>query len=137
MTNKLYMFLLALSAFALLLCAGCSNDDVAGGVSEETNTIAGVLTDRVGHPVASAMVYCKSVDVDTLETSDETDSKGRFSLPVKRYGSYGISATVDSLAYYQVVEYAGKDVEIQSELVESADFGLPLLTYPPLMRAST
>lgn len=116
------MFLLTLPVLALLLWVGCSNNEVAGGVSEETNTIAGVLVDKKGSPVVSAMVYCKSVDVDTIESSDETDSKGKFSLPVKRSGSYGISATVDSLAYYEVVEVKGEDIELQSTLVETADF---------------
>ena len=121
--NRIYMFLLALPVFALVLWVGCSNNEVAGGVSEETNTIAGVLVDKKGSPVVSAMVYCKSVDVDTLESSDETNSKGEFSLPVKRSGSYGISATVDSLAYYEVVEFKGKDVDLKSvALKETADF---------------
>jgi len=122
MMNRIYMFLLALPVLALLLWVGCSNNEVAGGVSEETNTIAGVLVNKKGSPVVSAMVYCKSVDVDTIESSDETDSEGKFSLPVKRPGSYGISATVDSQAYYEVVEFSGKDIELQSTLVETADF---------------
>lgn len=117
------MFLLALPVFALVLWAGCSNNEVAGGVSEETNTIAGVLVDKKGSPVVSAMVYCKSVDVDTIESSDETNSKGEFSLPVKRSGSYGISATVDSQAFYEVVEFKGKDVDLKSvSLKETVDF---------------
>ena len=123
MMNRIYMFLLALPVFALVLWVGCSNDEVAGGVSEETNTIAGVLVDKKGSPVVSAMVYCKSVDVDTLESSDETNSKGEFSLPVKRSGSYGISATVDSQAFYEVVEFKGKDVNLKSvALKETVDF---------------
>ena len=123
MTNRIYMFLLALPVLALVLWVGCSNNEVAGGVSEETNTIAGVLVDKKGSPVVSAMVYCKSVDVDTLESSDETNSKGEFSLPVKRSGSYGISATVDSQAFYEVVEFKGKDVDLKSvSLKETVDF---------------
>ena len=95
---------------------------LSGGVSEETNTIAGILVDKKGAPVVSAMVYCKSVEADTVTSSDETDSKGKFSLPVKRFGNYGISATVDSLAYYEVVEFKGKDVELnKATLTETAD----------------
>ena len=117
------MFLLTLPVLALVLWVGCSNNEVAGGVSEETNTIAGVLVDKKGSPVVSAMVYCKSVDVDTVESSDETNSKGEFSLPVKRFGNYGISASADSLAFYEVVEFKGKDVDLKSvALKETADF---------------
>ena len=120
--NKFYLTAFAGLLFAALAWVGCSDNEVAGGVSEETNTIAGILADKKGAPVVSAMVYCKSVDVDTVTSSDETDSKGKFSLPVKFYGSYGISATVDSLAYYEVVEFKGKDVELNTAtLKETAD----------------
>ena len=121
--NKLYSTIFAALLFVVLVWVGCSNNEVAGGVSEETNTIAGVLVDRKGSPVVSAMVYCKSVEVDTLISSDETNSKGEFSLPVKRYGSYGISASVDSLAFYEMVEFKGKDVDLKSvALKETIDF---------------
>jgi hypothetical protein len=121
--NKLYSTIFAALLFAALLWVGCSDNEVAGGVSEETNTIAGVLVDKKGAPVVSAMVYCKSVDVDTLISSDETDSKGKFSLAVKRYGNYGISASVDSQAFYKVVEFKGEDIELKSvALKETADF---------------
>ena len=75
--NKLYSTIFAVIFLVALAWVGCSDNEVAGGVSEETNTIAGVLVDQKGSPVVSAMVYCKSVDVDTLESSDETDSKGK------------------------------------------------------------
>lgn len=121
--NKLYSTILAALLFVALVWVGCSDNEVAGGVSEETNTIAGVLVDRKGSPVVSAKVLCKSVEVDTLESSDETNSKGEFSLPVKRYGSYGISASVDSQAFYKVVEFKGKDVDLKSvALKETVDF---------------
>lgn len=120
--NKFYLTAFAGLLFAALAWVGCSDSEVAGGVSEETNTIAGILVDKKGAPVVSAMVYCKSVDADTVTSSDETDSKGKFSLPVKRFGNYGISATVDSLAYYEVVEFKGKDVELNTAtLKETAD----------------
>lgn len=120
--NKFYLTAFAGLLFAALAWVGCSDNEVAGGVSEETNTIAGILVDKKGAPVVSAMVYCKSVDADTVTSSDETDSKGKFSLPVKRFGNYGISATVDSLAYYEVVEFMGKDVELNTAtLKETAD----------------
>ncbi len=120
--NKFYLTAFAGLIFAALAWVGCSDNEVAGGVSEETNTIAGILVDKKGAPVVSAMVYCKSVEADTVTSSDETDSKGKFSLPVKRFGNYGISATVDSLAYYEVVEFKGKDVELNTAtLKETAD----------------
>ncbi|WP_407449280.1 carboxypeptidase regulatory-like domain-containing protein [Fibrobacter sp.] len=120
--NKFYLTAFAGLLFAALAWVGCSDNEVAGGVSEETNTIAGILVDKKGTPVVSAMVYCKSVDADTVTSSDETDSKGKFSLPVKRFGNYGISATVDSLAYYEVVKFMGKDVELNTAtLTETAD----------------
>ena len=120
--NKLYSTIFAALLFVVLLWVGCSNNEVAGGVSEETNTIAGILVDQKGSPVVSAKVYCKSINVDTLESSDETNSKGEFSLPVKLWGSYGISASVDSLAFYEVVEFKGKDVELNTAtLKETAD----------------
>lgn len=121
--NKLYSTIFAAFLFVVLVWVGCSNNEVAGGVSEETNTIAGVLVDRKGSPVVSAKVLCRSVEVDTLESSDETNSKGEFSLPVKRYGSYGISASVDTLAFYEMVEFKGKDVDLKSvALKETVDF---------------
>ena len=121
--NKLYSTIFAALLLAALAWVGCSDNEVARGVSEETNTIAGVLVDRKGSPVVSAKVLCRSVDVDTLESSDETNSKGEFSLPVKRYGSYGISASVDSLAFYEMVEFKGKDVDLKSvALKETVDF---------------
>lgn len=120
---KLYSTIFAALFLAALVWVGCSDDKVAGGVSEETNTIAGVLVDKKGSPVVSAMVYCKSVDVDTVESSDETNSKGEFSLPVKRYGSYGISASVDSQAFYEMVEFKGEDIDLKSvALKETVDF---------------
>lgn len=120
--NKFYLAAIAGILLTTLAWVGCSDNEVAGGVSEETNTIAGILVDKKGAPVVSAMVYCKSVDADTVTSSDETDSKGKFSLPVKRFGNYGISATVDSLAYYEVVEFKGKDVELNTAtLKETAD----------------
>ena len=120
--NKLYSTIFAALLFVVLVWVGCSNNEVAGGVSEETNTIAGILVDQKGSPVVSAKVYCKSINVDTLESSDETNSKGEFSLPVKLWGSYGISASVDSLAFYEVVEFKGKDVELNTAtLKETAD----------------
>lgn len=121
--NKLYSTIFAVLLFVVLVWVGCSNNELAGGVSEETNTIAGILVDQKGSPVVSAKVYCKSINVDTLESSDETNSKGEFSLPVKLWGSYGISASVDSLAFYEVVEFKGKDVDLKSmALKETADF---------------
>lgn len=120
--NKFYLTAFAGLLFAALAWVGCSDNEVAGGVSEETNTIAGILVDKKGAPVVSAMVYCKSVDADTVTSFDETDSKGKFSLRVKRFGNYGISATVDSMAYYEVVEFNGKDVELNKViLTETAD----------------
>ena len=120
--NKFYLTAFAGLLFAALAWVGCSDNEVAGGVSEETNTIAGILVDKKGTPVVSAMVYCKSVEADTVTSSDETDSKGKFNLPVKRFGNYGISATIDSLAYYEVVEFMGKDVELNTAtLKETAD----------------
>jgi hypothetical protein len=121
--NKLYSTIFAALLFVVLVWVGCSNNEVAGGVSEETNTIAGILVDQKGSPVVSAKVYCKSINVDTLESSDETNSKGEFSLPVKLWGSYGISASVDSQAFYKVVEFKGKDVDLKSvALKETVDF---------------
>ena len=120
--NKFYLTAFAGLLFAALAWVGCSDNEVAGGVSEETNTIAGILVDKKGAPVVRAMVYCKSVEADTVTSSDETDSKGKFSLSVKLYDSYGISATVDSMAYYEVVEFNGKDVELnKATLTETAD----------------
>ena len=121
--NKLYSTIFAALLFVVLVWVGCSNNEVAGGVSEETNTIAGILVDQKGSPVVSAKVYCKSVDVDTLESTDETNSKCEFSLVVKRYGNYGISASLDSQAFYEVVEFKGKDIDLKSvALKETVDF---------------
>ncbi len=120
--SKMFDFLCAGSAAAFLGFAftACSESpDVAGGISEETNTLAGVLTDQNGKLAARVVMTAQHVDVDTLSYADTTDEKGRFAFPLKRQGRYGISANLDSSAVYSTVEYLGQKLELELNLEET------------------
>lgn len=115
--------LLAYGAFGLLggMAVSCSTE-VAGGVSEETNTLAGVLTDHKGHNLSGVAVVARHMVEDTLVYADTTDDKGRFAFPLHRQGGYGISASADTLAFYSTVEFLGKKIEMDAKLRETVSF---------------
>ncbi|MCF0224730.1 MAG: hypothetical protein HUK20_10710 [Fibrobacter sp.] len=107
----------------------CSSDNgVAGGVSEETNTVAvsGQLLDTDGAPVAYARVVAKHATIDSISYADSTDKEGFFALPIVEQGVYGISATKvqekDTLSLYQTIKYEGEKQEIQANLKPSYRF---------------
>ncbi len=104
-----------------ILLAACVRD-VAGGVSEETNTLAGILRDSDGNLAAGTVVMARHLDRDDVKFVDTTDSEGRFGMPLRLVGAYGISAKNDSTAYYSVVQYTNGDtLEIKGELVNTVD----------------
>lgn len=105
------------TAFITMFCTACSDsDDVAGGISEETNTLAGVLLDSKGNGVSGVAVVARHIEVDSIVLADTTGSDGAFGLPLKRQGQYGISAVVDSSAYYETVDYDGNEISVSASL---------------------
>ena len=113
--------LLAASVLTLLEFAGCSTE-VSGGVSEETNTVAGVLRDFDGKTLPGVAVLALHTEVDSLAFADTTDGEGRFAFPIQRQGVYGISANQDSLAAYSVIEYRGEKLEMEIGLNKTTAF---------------
>lgn len=125
--------LLAFFASALLLA--CSNTDFAGGVSEETNTLAGVLENSLGKKAQGVEIYARSLSsVKEFVALDTTDENGRFSFELSA-GLYAISAEWESLdlarsvlalsakntpapkeIFYSIVQIKGKDVELSAQL---------------------
>lgn len=99
-----------LGVAGLMVFAACTTD-VAGGVSEETNTLAGVLVDSKGQSMSGVALVARHVNVDTLVYTDTTDDSGKFAFPLKIQGMYGLSAEADSLALYKTVRYSGQKVD--------------------------
>ncbi|MCQ2106665.1 MAG: hypothetical protein MJZ26_12835 [Fibrobacter sp.] len=130
MQNKFRLFSLntcvkffAGSVLAVAAFYACSSDNnVAGGVSEETNTVAGILVDAKGKPVVNARVLARHTKIDSIAFEDTTSSEGKFAFPLLRQGVYGISASADSLAFYATINYEGKNQEIEAALTETASF---------------
>lgn len=114
--------LVAGSALTLSGILGACSTDVAGGVSEETNTVAGILMDTKGDAVAGATVLARHTVEDSLSYTDTTDEKGRFAFPIHRQGVYGISVDQDSLASYRTVEYLGARLEVEVSLEKTVSF---------------
>lgn len=110
-------FVYPLMGALLLGVFGCSEDrDVAGGVSEETNTVAGILTGIDGVPVKGMAVSARHASIDTLVFTDTTTEKGEFAFPILRQGVYGLSASADSVALYNTFTYEGKPLDIEASL---------------------
>ena len=112
-----YATIVALAMSSLVACS----DKVAGGVSEETNTVAGLLAGPDGRPAASVVVYVKDYETNEVAFTDTTDSQGRFGMPVQKAGKYGISGQVDSLAFYGTFVYEGDTLALNAELTETTD----------------
>ena len=112
-----YATIVALAMSSLVACS----DKVAGGVSEETNTVAGLLAGPEGRPAASVVVYVMDYETNEVAFTDTTDSQGRFGMPVKKAGKYGISGQVDSLAFYGTFVYEGDTLALNAELTETTD----------------
>ena len=107
-------------AFALtgLHFVACTTE-VANGVSEETNTVAGVLLNGSGKAAVGVPVCARHYVYDTILVVDTTDSEGKFGLPISRQGQYGISASKDKFAYYGTINYEGSDVNVTAALEKS------------------
>ena len=118
---------------SLSLLAGCSQM-FAGGVDEETNTVAGAnpdaedtmpeasatltgtLTDAKGNPVAGAEVFAIACDSSSVVLSAITDESGHFGLSLDLQGEYGLSGSTAAGAFYSVVEYSGTPVNVDLRL---------------------
>lgn len=112
-----------LSVVSLLGLAAACSTDVAGGVSEETNTVAGVLVDVKGEVLSGVAVTARHMLVDTLAYTDTTDGAGKFAFPLSHQGVYGLSAESDSTALYKTIRYVGQKVESLSlEMKETVSF---------------
>jgi hypothetical protein len=107
-------------AFALtgLHFVACTTE-VANGVREETNTVAGVLLNGSGKAAVGVPVCARHYVYDTILVVDTTDSEGKFGLPISRQGQYGISASKDKFAYYGTINYEGSDVNVSAALEKS------------------
>ncbi len=119
MLNKKFAFA-ATCALGIWACTETGN--VAGGVSEETNTVAGILVDVRGKPVSGVSVLAKHATVDSIAFIDTTGEDGRFAFPLVRQGLYGISGKTDSSSFYQTVNYDGKEQNVEVALKRSFDF---------------
>lgn len=122
-----------LACASLSLLAGCSQM-FAGGVDEETNTVAGAnpdaedampaadatltgtLTDASGNPVAGAEVFAIACDSSSVVLSAITDESGHFGLALDLQGEYGLSGSTAAGAFYSVVEYSGTPVNVNLKL---------------------
>ena len=118
---------------SLSLLAGCSQM-FAGGVDEETNTVAGAnpdaedtmpaadatltgtLTDASGNPVAGAEVFAIACDSSSVVLSAITDESGHFGFALDLQGEYGLSGSTAAGAFYSVVEYSGTPVNVDLKL---------------------
>lgn len=108
--------------------AACTSEPVAGGSSEETNALSGVLLNEKGVAQSGATIEVRSTrQLPTLllnkvtiitDTAllDTTDSEGRWSVTLSEYGDYGVIASNDTLLSYQVVNFQGKNVDIRDTL---------------------
>jgi len=110
----------SVASLAVAAFIACTETNVAGGVSEETNTLAGVIHDASGKAAARTRVCARHYDVDTLVLADTTDENGNFALPLKRQGKYGLTAETDSSAYYETINYEGSEITVEGKLTKTA-----------------
>lgn len=128
----LWMF--AVVVLAVFPLAGCTHM-LAGGVDEETNTVAGAnpetenhndlpvnasltgrLVDAQGNPLAGVEVTAIACDSPSFVYNTLTDEQGDFAMVLFRNGEYGISGSTDAGAFYSVVEYDGNPVNVDLTL---------------------
>ncbi len=107
------------ASLAVAAFIACTETNVAGGVSEETNTLAGVIYNASGKPVSGTCVSARHYSVDSLVLTDTTDADGKFALPLKRQGLYGLSAEAGSAAYYETINYDGSEITIEGKLAKT------------------
>lgn len=92
----------ALSLFVVFCLLACGEVKVSGGVSEETNTIAGNLVTANGSYLARTIITAWNIK-DSSEYGDTTGSRGNFALELPD-GTYALNAESGDLAFYKVVE---------------------------------
>jgi len=93
---------------------------VAGGSSEETNTIAGTISLPSGEAAARVAVQAQAISgSDSTIYSDTTDAQGEYSLSIKAKGVYGLSAISQDFAYYDTVSVYGKTVSRDAKLAQT------------------
>ena len=116
--------------------------DVAGGVTEETNSIAGVIYNSEQKVASGVEVLARSVADTTRLYKDTTDSQGSFAFKFKEEGLYGVSAKTSDLAYYELVEYKGATLNVEASLnkftsftgkltLSGADYNEPIQVFIP------
>lgn len=107
-----------LCAFAIgALFLACDNG-VAGGVTEETNSIAGVIQVADKKAAKGVEVLARAVANPDIVFKDTTDGDGQFAFQFKEQGLYGITAKTEGLIYYEVVDYKGVTVKVEGALKE-------------------
>lgn len=115
--------LLLLSLF-IAFFVSCGETKVAGGVSEETNTVAGLLENTNG-PVRGVTVLARSISKD-FHVSSETDSLGKFKMELP-HGLYALTASESGESYYELVRVAGEDLNVSGQLLSSFDAKIQVL----------
>jgi hypothetical protein len=115
--NAIFWIMCVMSA----LFSACSKD-VAGGVTEETNSIAGVIYNSDQKVASGVEVLARSVADTTRLYKDTTDSQGSFAFKFKEEGLYGVSAKTSDLAYYELVEYKGATLNVEASLKKFTSF---------------
>ena len=105
------LFMFAIGAL-FLACGG----EVAGGVTEETNSIAGVIQVADKKAAKGVVVLARAVADSNKVYKDTTNNDGHFAFKFKEQGLYGISAKTESLAYYEMVDYKGVTVQVEGAL---------------------
>lgn len=118
--NHLYSIVL-LAIFAIYALVACSPEQTAGGYSEETNTLAGIVVDEKGVPQANVRVFARHTKANISDLVDTTDSDGKFEMPLVRQGIYGLTATKGKKALYKMVGFYGQNVKVEAKLVATTD----------------
>lgn len=109
------MFLIFLFSLVMLLC-GCSPVETAGGVSEETNSVSGVLVAADGNFARNVVIHARhSAKSDQLFV-DTTDENGAFGFSIKEYGEYVLSSHKAGQAIYETFVYTGSDLKMSSKM---------------------
>ena len=101
--------------------AACTPESTAGGFSEETNALAGVLVNEKGEPQANVRVFARHAKANISDLVDTTDSEGRFEFSLVRQGHYGLSATKGKSSMYKRVNYYGQNIDVVAHMVPSTD----------------
>ncbi|MCF0220765.1 MAG: hypothetical protein HUK19_00580 [Fibrobacter sp.] len=120
MLSRKYFY--AISCACFLMACSPEGGQIGGGVSEETNTFAGVLVDVSGKPVSGATVLARHVSVDSIAFQDTTDGEGKFSFALKHRGNYALSSTLDSMAVYKTFAFDGSEIQMELPLSKALNY---------------